>query len=61
MNASASFNRLMRRLFGEQQHVETFVDDILIHTEEWDEHVKLLVKVLNILHSAGLTARPSKC
>lgn len=60
VNASASFNRLMRRLYGEQ-HVETFVDDILIHTAEWDEHVKLLVKVLNVLHSAGLTARPSKC
>lgn len=61
VNASATFNRLMRILFGDMSNVATFVDDILIHTNDWDSHVKALGRVLERLESAGLTARPTKC
>lgn len=61
VNASATFNRLMRTLFSDLSNVETFIDDILIHTDDWDSHVELLTKVLKRLERAGLTARPTKC
>lgn len=61
VNASATFNRMMRMLFSTQANVETFVDDILIHTASWDSHIKVLGEVLGKLQSAGLTARPTKC
>lgn len=61
INSSACFNRLMRILFHHVKNIDTFVDDILIHTSDWDTHVQVLKEVLDILSCAGLTARPSKC
>ena len=61
INASASFNRLMRGLFKDVKNVESFVDDILIHTSDWKHHLEVLDQVFHILSRAGLTARPSKC
>jgi len=60
INASATFNRLMRILFGDVKNVETFVDDILIHTDNWQDHIMTLECVLTILKDTGLTARPCK-
>ena len=57
----ATFNRLMRRtLKGCQKGIEVFVDDILVHSQTWPEHIKLLEEVFVRLKAAGLTARPSK-
>lgn len=41
--------------------VHHFLDDILIASETWIEHLQILREVLNRLKNAGLTARPSKC
>jgi len=60
INASAAFNRLMRILFSDVKNVETFVDDILIHTDNWQDHIMTLECVLTILKDTGLTARPCK-
>jgi len=32
-----------------------------VHTENWEEHVKMLTEVFSRLATAGLTVRPSKC
>ena len=61
VNATATFNRMMRLLFSSDMNVETFVDDILIHTATWEDHMKVLADVLGKLQAAGLTARPTKC
>ena len=60
-NAGAIFTRLMKKLFGNEKHVVNYIDDILIHTETWCEHVYVIQKVLNILKDANLAAKPSKC
>lgn len=46
VNATAIFNPMMRILFITQKNLETFVDDILIHTAEWNDHVKVIGEVL---------------
>ncbi|ROT76751.1 hypothetical protein C7M84_004650 [Penaeus vannamei] len=61
VNAPAVFNRLMRHLFGNIDGVETFLDDILIHSKTWKQHCSILQKVLGILRETNLTARPVKC
>ncbi|XP_047482831.1 uncharacterized protein LOC125034845 [Penaeus chinensis] len=61
VNAPAVFNRLMRHLFGNMDGVETFLDDILIHSKTWKQHCGILQRVLGILQEANLTARPIKC
>jgi len=61
VNAPAVFNRLMRNILGDLDNVETFLDDILIHTVTWEEHCKVLEEVFKRLRKANLTAKPSKC
>ena len=61
VTAPAVFNRLIRRLFNDMENVETFLDDLLIHTTTWEEHCRVLKEVFRRLNEANLTAKPSKC
>ena len=61
VNAPAVFSRMMRKLLNGLDNVINYIDDILIFSETWEEHVRLLEEVLLRLQRAGLTARPSKC
>jgi len=61
VNSAATFNRMMRRVIGGMPHVDCFVDDVLIHTSNWSEHLQVLSEVLARLQEAGLTAKPAKC
>jgi hypothetical protein len=62
-NAPSVFTRMMRKLLEPLRGsgVSNFMDDLLLATATWEEHVILLRKVLERLKQAGLTARPSKC
>ena len=62
-NASAVFSRMMRKLLKNinRRDVHNFLDDIIIATESWQEHVKAVKTVLEQLKMAGVTAKPSKC
>ena len=60
-NAPATFNRLMRIVLGRMEGVHHFLDDILICSDTWVQHLNILREVLVKLQQAGLTAKPSKC
>ncbi|CAB0039768.1 unnamed protein product [Trichogramma brassicae] len=62
-NAPASFQRLIDALFGPEfePHVFGYLDDIIIVTESFDEHMKWLELVLTKLRDAGLTRNRKKC
>lgn len=57
----AAFNRTIRQILQGIPQVEIFVDDILIHTQSWDEHVSILVEVLARFEKHGVSVKPSKC
>ena len=61
VNAPALFTRMMRRLLHGIPHVVNYIDDILIYSSTWDEHIEDVRRVLTVLREANLTARPSKC
>lgn len=61
VGASAVFTKLMRIILRDVPNVVNYLDDILIHTETWDEHVRSLEILFQKLRESGLTARPSKC
>ena len=61
VNAPASFSRIMRDLLRGLSNVDNFIDDILIHTATFEEHIVILREVLERLKKANLTARPTKC
>ena len=61
VTAGAQFTKMMRKLMKDIPHVVTYIDDILVHTDTWEEHVETLSAVLSRLREANLAARPSKC
>ena len=61
VNAPATFSRIMRRLLHKMDNVVNYIDDILIHTSSWEQHMNALKELFRRLRSANLTARPSKC
>ncbi|XP_076031045.1 uncharacterized protein LOC143019237 [Oratosquilla oratoria] len=60
-NSPAVFNRAMRKVLHGIHGVEAFVDDILIHSSTFEEHLEILEKVLKRLSSVNMTVKPSKC
>lgn len=61
VNAQAAFSRVMRVLLRGLSHVHNYLDDVLLHTTNWEEHLQVLHELFARLRTAGLTARPSKC
>lgn len=61
VNAPAVFSRLMRKLLESMENIDNFIDDILIFTMTWPEHIDVLVELFKRLRRAGLTAKPTKC
>ena len=58
--APAVFSRLMRKLLDNMDNIDNFIDDILVFTMTWPEHVDVLCELFRRLRCAGLTAKPSK-
>ena len=61
VNSAATFNRMMRKLLEGLVNVSSYIDDILIHTNTWNEHIIALTELLKRLRKANLTVKPSKC
>ncbi len=51
----------MRKVLHGVPNTDSFVDDILVFTTTWGEHVRALREVFSRLSDAKLTAKPSKC
>ena len=62
-NAPATFQRLIDALFGPEYepYVFCYLDDIIIVTETFDEHLKWLEIVLPRIADAGLVVQQKKC
>ena len=61
VNAGATFSRLMRILLDKLQNVDNYIDDVLVHSQSWEEHLCSLRSVFQRIQKAGLTIKPSKC
>ena len=61
-NAPAVFQQLMQKLFRDgKDYCSPYMDDLMIYSLFWEEHVKHVHRVLQCLREAGLTANPAKC
>lgn len=61
MNSPATFNRLMRKLLKGMDHIDSYIDDVLIHTKTWSDHIRILGEFLARLQHANLTVKATKC
>ena len=62
-NAPPTFQRMMTDYLRDMvsHFVEVYLDDILVYSETWEEHLAHLRKVLQRLRQVGLYAKASKC
>ena len=51
----------MDQLFKDQPQIKVYVDDIIVFSPTWEEHLKALDTALTILENANLTVKKIKC
>ena len=57
----AAFNRNIRQILQGIPNVEVFVDDVLVHTKDWAQHVGTLETIFQRFQEFGVSIKPSKC
>ena len=60
-NSGAALVRGMRKLLCGLDHIESYIDDLIVCTKDWDTHLQVLDKLLRRLQQARLAVRPTKC
>lgn len=62
-NAPSTFQRLMQRMFGDQQcqSLLLYLDDIVVYSSSVNQHLQRLELVLGRLHQEGLKVKLEKC
>lgn len=62
-NAPATFSRMMTMVLGGLlfNTCLVYIDDLIVFSKTFDEHLLKIEKVLTRLTQAGLTLKPSKC
>lgn len=62
-NAPSTFQRLMQRIFGDQQcqSLLLYLDDIVVFSSTFPQHLERLAVVLQRLQHEGLKAKLAKC
>ena len=61
-NATAIFQRLMHVVLSSfESFCYAYMDDRIIFSDSWDEHLEHIQLVVEKLRQAGLTANPTKC
>ena len=62
VSAPSTFQRLMDHMLQGLHSVSTaYLDDILLHSDTWEEHVQHLSEVFGRLREAGLHIKDKKC
>ena len=60
--APATFQRMMDQLLrGLKGYAAVYVDDLVIYSHSWEEHLQHIKKVFDQYKEAGLTVKPKKC
>ena len=60
VNSGSTYNRMVRKLLYRSQNLESYVDDILGHTTDWENHMRMLKDFFERVKHANLSLKPSK-
>ena len=60
VNSAATYIKMMRKLTEGMKNIDHYIDDCLIYTDTWEEHLQVLEDFLSRVRAAGLTIKPSK-
>ena len=60
--APAIFQRMMDQILqNSSDYAAAYLDDVVVHSTTWEDHIRHLRDVLQKLREAGLTVKPKKC
>jgi len=60
-NAPAIFQTIMQTIFAGQSNCIPYMDDLVVFSNMWEDHLVHIQQTLHTLEEAGLTANPTKC
>lgn len=60
-NAPATFQRLMNTILADVKNCKAYLDDIVVYSSSWKEHMDTLLVVFTRLLKASLTLNLAKC
>ena len=61
MNSGATLVRGLRKILEGMPGVGSYIDDIVIYSDSWEDHLRMLKELSGRLRKARITARPTKC
>ena len=61
VNSGATQVRGLKKVLEELSGVGSYIDDIGIYSDSWEEHLRTLKELFGRLRRAKITARPTKC
>ena len=61
VNLGATLVRGLRKTLEGMPGVGSYIDDIVIYSDSWEDHIKTLKELFGRLRKARITARPTKC
>jgi len=61
VNSDSSYNRMVRKLLDGAHDLDSYVDDVLSHTGDWEGHKQMLRNFFERVKGANLSFKPSKC
>ncbi len=61
MGAPATFSRLMDQIMENARNVVTYLDDVLIHSKNHNDHIGHLKEAIDRIGKANLRLNPKKC
>ena len=59
-NAPATFQRMIHSLLRHLEGCEAYIDDVIIYSNTWDDHLRIMHKFFNILAKANHTVNLAK-
>ena len=61
VNSAATLVRGLRNILEGMPRVRSYIDDIVIDSDSWEDHLRTLKELFGRLRKAKITARPTKC
>ena len=55
VTSGAGCNRLMQLLLKDLDHVDSYVDDIIVYSHDWQSHMATLKQLFDVLRKANLS------
>ena len=59
-NSAATFQRLMNLILHDIPGCSVYIDDVVVYSDSWEEHLKILKNVFKALEGAGLVVNLCK-